>query len=277
VSGASVAPLRESDDLRDDPRALVQRAHDEGYLFLPRLVLRAVVDELRDVALAAAEDLGWLDRKAPREAGMSVPGVALGAHDDPRWVHFLTMVLPDPAFTALRNEPVMRRVVEALLGGPPDTSAGDLCRVVSGDDPAHTTPPHQERHYVHGGGELWIAWLPLTDCPLSLGPLAILPRSHRRGLLPHEDGHGHHPSVDVPSDAVWLASDLTPGDALFFSGVTVHRALPHRDDRRLRLSADFRFQRSGGREPNAGAPPSMDSVGHTVALRRASPSTPTLE
>jgi len=244
MNAVSVAPLCESRDVIDDPRALARRAHDEGYLFLRGLVPHAVVGAVRDVALTAAERLGWLDRDAPRETGVALPGVALGAYDDPRWVHFLTMVLPHPACAALRDEPALRRVVEVLLGGPADGSAGDVCRVVSGDDPEHTTPPHQERHYVQGEGWLWTAWLPLNECPLSLGPLAILPRSHRRGLQPHEAGHGRHPSVPVPGEAVWLASDLAPGDVVFHSGLTVHRALPHRGGPRLRLSADFRFQRS---------------------------------
>ena len=133
-----------------------------------------------------------------------------------------------------------------LLGEPAEESAGDVCRVVSGDAPEHTTPPHQERHYVRGTGPLWIAWLPLTACPLSLGPLAVLPGSHRRGRLSHEDGHGRHPTVHVPDDSVWLASDLSPGDVVLFSGLTVHRALPHQRGSRLRLSADFRFQGSAG-------------------------------
>jgi ectoine hydroxylase-related dioxygenase (phytanoyl-CoA dioxygenase family) len=232
-----------------DPRTLVARAHDEGYLFFHDLVPRSVVDTLRDVALGLADDLGWLAQDGPCAAGLATPGLALGAYDDPRWVRFLTRVLPHPAFAALRDEPALRRVVEALLGGPADNSAGDVCRVVSGDDPPHTTPPHQERHYVRGEGWLWTAWLPLGDCPLSLGPLAILPRSHRQGLLPHEDGHTPHPSVPVRDDALWLASDLVPGDVIFFSGLTVHRALPHQNGRRLRLSADFRFQRGDGRVP----------------------------
>jgi len=243
MTSVTIAPLGESTDLLDDPHALVARAQDEGYLFLRGLVPRAVVSALRGVALAAAEQFGWLDRNAPREAGVAVPGLALGAHDDPRWVRFLTIVLPHPAFAALRDEPALQRVVAVLLGGPADGSAGDVCRVVSGDDPDHTTPPHQERHYVQGDGWLWTAWLPLTECPLSLGPLAILPGSHRCGLLPHATDHGGHPGVHIPDDTVWLASDLAPGDAVLFSGLTVHRALAHQGGRRLRLSADFRFQR----------------------------------
>jgi len=241
-----VAPLCESSMLLDDPGALARHAQDEGYLFFRGLVPRAVVHALRDVALAAAEHLGWLDRDAPRAAGMGVPGLALGADDDPRWMRFLTIVLPHPAFAALRDEPALRRMVEVMLGGPADGSAGDVCRVVSGDDPDHTTPPHQERRYVHGDGWLWTAWLPLDECPLSLGPLAILPRSHRGGLLSHAADHGRHPSVHVPGEAIWLASDLAPGDALFHSGLTVHRALPHHGGQHLRLSADFRFQRHRG-------------------------------
>jgi hypothetical protein len=249
MTAMNVAPLRPSRDLLDDPEALARRAYDDGYLYLPWLVPHDAVAALRDVALAVAADLGWLATDAPRAAGIAVPGLALGGHDDPRWVRFLTQVLPHSACTALRDQPALRHVVEVLLGGPAGASAGDLCRVVSGDNPAHTTPPHQERYYVRGDGALWIAWLPLTECPLALGPLAILPRSHEGGLLPHATDHGRHPGVHVRDDVVWLASDLAPGDAVLFSGLTVHRALPHQCGPRLRLSADFRFQRGSQRAP----------------------------
>jgi hypothetical protein len=32
------------------------------------------------VALRVADELGWLDRDAPRSAGIAVPGIALGAY-----------------------------------------------------------------------------------------------------------------------------------------------------------------------------------------------------
>ena len=38
--------------------------------------------------------------------------------------------------------------------------------------------------------------------------------------------------------------ELAPGDVLFFHSHTVHQGLPNRSGDRLRLSADFRYQRA---------------------------------
>jgi ectoine hydroxylase-related dioxygenase (phytanoyl-CoA dioxygenase family) len=204
-------------------------------------VSRELVDGLRAVALAAAEELGWLDPGAPRSAAVAVSGISLGAYDDPRWVEFLSLVMSHPAFFALQRDARMLATLEALMGGAVRPSVGDICRVVSGDDERHTTVAHQDRFYVKGDGPLWTVWLPLGECPLSLGPLAVLPGSHEAGLLPHAGETEWRRAIAVPDDASWAASDLHVGDALFFSGLTVHRALPHRGGRRLRLSADYRF------------------------------------
>lgn len=237
-----IAPLRESTPLLSNASSLMDRADEDGYLFLRRLVPADVVYALRNVALEMARLLGWLDPEAPLAAAISVPGIALGSHDDPRWIRFSCGVLGHPAFLALKQESSLVRVLEQLFAGSTPSSAGDVLRVVSGDDPKHTTGPHQERHYVKGTGSLWIAWLPLGDCPISLGPLAIARGSHRAGLLQHRVADQAVLGVDVGDDLVWDASDLAAGDVLLFSGLTLHRALPHRSGRRLRLSADFRFQ-----------------------------------
>jgi hypothetical protein len=238
MSEIRVGPLLDSSELLGDARALAERARAEGYLFLRRLVPADIVYDLRNVALAAAEHLGFLDPGAPRSAAIGVPGLGLGAPGDPRWVELCSLALPHPAFDALRRDAALGRVIAALLGTRPDATAGDVLRVVSGDALEHTAPSHQDREYVKGSGWLWTAWLPLGDCPLSLGPIAVLPRSHEQGLLPHEGGA----LVRAPDDATFRASDLVAGDAVLFSGHTVHRALPNRSGRRLRLSADYRFQ-----------------------------------
>lgn len=237
-----IQPFHESSPFHSDASSLRERAERDGYLLFRRLVPPDAVYALREAALAVAADLGWLDDRAPRAAGISLPGIALGAHDDPRWMSFLARVMGHPALFALKEAPAIRRVLDALFSGSAPSPAGDVCRVVSGDEPSHTTLPHQERFYVKGTGPLWVAWLPLGDCPMSLGPLAVLPESHRAGLLPHRDSGSEPLGVDIDVEQVWHASDLSAGDALFFSGLTVHRALPHQSGRRLRLSVDFRFQ-----------------------------------
>jgi hypothetical protein len=238
------SPLVDSSSLVWRPSALVERAENDGYLFLPRLLPADRVNALREVALEAAHELGWLDPAAPRSAAVTIPDLAL-APDRPEVHTFLGRVMGHPLFAELRAEPALQSVVESLLPGPRAELVGDMCRVVSGNALEHTTAAHQDRHYVKGDGWLWIAWLPLGDCPLSLGPLAVLPGSHRQGLLTHrarDRAHEERRTVDVSADAVWHASDLASGDVVFFSGLTVHRALPHVGGGRLRFSVDYRFQ-----------------------------------
>ena len=237
----ALMPLRVSDP-GADPRITRQRAQREGYVFCRALVPRDRIDALRDHALAVAEDLGWLDADAPPAAARAVPGARLGAYDDPRWIAFLRRVLPHPSFAALRVAPAVVAVLTAILGAQPESDAGDLCRVVSSDDPAHTTVAHQDRFYLPGGTPRWSMWVPLGPCPLTLGPLAVLPRSHERGLLPHAGDVAWRRGVDVADDADWAASDLEPGDAILFSWLTVHRALPNVSGRALRLSATCRYR-----------------------------------
>ena len=221
----------------DDVHVLAER---DGYLFFPRLLPTSVVLELRARALDIAADLGWLAQGSPRLAAVSTPGLGLGAYDDPRWITFLQRLLPDPLFSALRDHPALIQTLTRVLGRAPRAERGDLCRVVSGDGDERATRPHQDRFYISGEGELWTAWLPLGDCPVEPGALALLPGSHRRGLLPHS-GEPMKQAITLPPDTRWHSQDLAAGDVLFFSGLTVHCALPSERAPRFRLSVDFRY------------------------------------
>jgi len=235
------APLRVTDP-DAGPGLIRQRAEREGYVFCRTLVPRARIDALRGHVLTVAAELGWLDAEAPVGAAHGVAGVRLGAYDDPRWIAFLKRVLPHRAFETVGTAPGVIDMLTAILGMPPESDAGDLCRVVSSDDPDHTTVAHQDRFYLPGGAPRWSVWVPLGACPLALGPLAVLPRSHHRGLLPHAGDVAWRRGVGVADGAPWAASDLEPGDAIFFSWLTVHRALPNVSGRALRLSATFRYR-----------------------------------
>lgn len=56
-----------------------------------------------------------------------------------------------------------------------------------------------------------------------------------------------------------MSGDLGLGDALVFHSLTLHRALPNRSDR-LRLSVDYRFQRSGDALTEGCLKPHFDRV-----------------
>lgn len=235
-------PFRESSPALDDGARLKRRALEDGYLFFRGLVPRDTVLALRRTVLAAAERHGWLAPDSSLMDGVARQGIRLGAYDDPRWVAFLCEVLPLEAFRALGLHPRILGALERICDGPVAAHEGDLCRVVSPGSPDFTTLPHQDRHYVRATGELWTAWLPLGDCPLDLGPLAILRRSHLSGLMPHAGEGAGKQGVTIPEEATWAGEDLAAGDVIFFQGLTVHRALDNVTPDRLRFSLDYRYQ-----------------------------------
>ncbi len=226
-------PLRDSAACA--PETLRRRAATDGYLFLRAAVPRARVTRLRRRVEAACAARGWLD------GGRTDPALRLGAYDDPRWIAFLQEVMDTAAYRALGRSPEIRAVLAALWEDEPVPHVGDLCRLVSPRAVELTTPPHQDAAYLRASGEAWTAWLPLGACPLPLGPLAVLPGSHRDGVRPHEPVAGVH-GVDVGADPEWASGDLEAGDVLLFASTTIHRALPNLTADRLRMSVDYRYR-----------------------------------
>jgi len=240
-----VRSLVDSAPLTADPGALRSRAMRDGCLLLRGVPGAEAVAPLAALVGEVAQELGFV---LPDAAGCAAPrarpGAALGGtgYDDPRWLALQERVLPDPRFTAVGDHANLLRVIEVLLDEPPLTRRGDICRVALPGAPHLTTPPHQDHWYTGGTTNLWTAWIALTDAPLELGPLAVLPASHRSGLLPH-NGQGDGPQgVDVPHDAEFAAVPLAAGDAILFHCLTVHRALPNVTPDRVRISVDYRYQ-----------------------------------
>ena len=186
-------------------------AREQGYLWTPGLL---AADDLR--ALGALVDAAWQE----------APGDLLALQRS---------VLGRLELDRLRRDSGLLRVAAAILG-PCEPGHGDVVRYVPPG--AEPTPPHQDGSYVGVERPLWLAWIPLDDCPSDVGPLAVWPGSHKLGLLPHDGG-------GVASEAVgaaqWAAADLACGDALFVSSLTVHKALPNRSER-PRRSVDFRYR-----------------------------------
>ena len=116
-------------------------------------------------------------------------------------------------------------------------------------EPEVSTPPHQDFLNNQGSPQLTAAWIPLGDCPMKQGTLAVLRGSHRYGVLPLEFslGPGNRQAV-VPNELrdrlTWVTNDFSAGDVLLFGALTVHASL-HNATGRMRLSVDFRYQCEG--------------------------------
>ncbi|MCH9670918.1 MAG: phytanoyl-CoA dioxygenase family protein, partial [Gammaproteobacteria bacterium] len=104
-----------------------------------------------------------------------------------------------------------------------------------------TTQPHQDKVHI-GGDTNYAMWVPLGDCPMEKGSLAVATASHVDGVLDTRVGTGAGGmDIAAPVTGTWVTGDFKAGDVLIFSDVTVHQALPNRTPE-LRQSFDARYQ-----------------------------------
>ena len=157
-------------------------------------------------------------------------GSGTGAYTDPRWVRLQQRLFSQPEFTALGNHRALRGVVAHILEAAPVAGQGSVCR--SAPPSLHQAPTevHRDYDYMPGSTRRWIAWLPLGDCPLELGPLAVSPRSAP------QDG-----AAELP----WASAAMRAGDVLLVNVLTLHRACPNFTRDSVRLSLDFRYVHPG--------------------------------
>jgi len=218
------------------PAELQALAHREGVV-----LLRGVVDPEAAQAVGRrftelATEVGWLDQGRGRH----------GVHEDsndPAWKRWYLGVQRERAFHALPHQPRLLAAMGAILGGEVLVHPRNIARCVGPGTATVTTPPHQDQWYIGGTAGIWTAWLPLVDCPLERGGLAVLPRSHRRGVVANvaaQGAGGRGAADDLGGDWAW--EPMRAGDALVFHGLTIHQGCDNRSND-LRLSADLRYQR----------------------------------
>lgn len=249
LSESHLRRWEDSTALTGDSDALRAAVERDGFLYCRGLVPPERVAALRAVVLDHARRVSWLDPRARIEDGRAWPGRPVGGYEERDWIALQARVQTSPELWGVGDAPELHGVLRTAFGRRSFLFLGmNTCRAVS-PHPELTTRPHQDAHYVRLPDAFVTVWVPLGDCPLALGPLAVLPGSHRRGLLPH---HGHgiiDGGLDVEDDAVWYTGDFACGDALVLTRHTIHRALPNRSGDRLRLSVDLRY---GFRVPDAG-------------------------
>ncbi len=242
-SPEGILPFLISNDATDDPNKLRERMRRDGYLFFRGLISAADIRRTRAEILALCAGAGWLAPGTEPNEGIAAPGIA-STEPQPDYMAVYNPLLRGEAFNALAHDSGLLNVLEGLFGEAPLPHARNIARIIFPQNTLHTTPSHQDYLHIQGTEETYTAWIPLGDCPRSLGSLVVMPGSHHSGVYSVQKAHGAG-GVGIDTDALpfpWAGGDFAEGDALLFNSLTIHKALPNLTPDRLRLSVDFRYQ-----------------------------------
>lgn len=252
-----------AEDAAAKTTALRARLQQDGYLFFRQIIPASTLLALRDQMTRILADIGWILDGDQRLAAKAI-GIAQ-REGEPGYFEALDRIVKLEALHSLAHEPHLLAVMRQVLGESAFPHPLSITRLVFPHNPEITTPPHQDYRNNQGTANLTAAWIPLGDCPIEQGSLAILEGSHKAGLLPlqYHLGPGNRGAVLSPEllRLRWVASDFNAGDVLLFPSLTVHSALDNRHPESMRLSVDFRYQLEGEALTAGCLKPHFDRIG----------------
>lgn len=246
--------FRVSDDCKNDAEELRRRLVAEGYLFFKKLQnpdkLLALRRDMTRIFYAA----GWLVAGTNPMDGIADPSRRCTEGDQEYSAVYHRMYRLE-SFHQLPHEPELTTMAERIMGRLVIALPGKKARLWFPQFTEHTTPTHQDFVHYQGTFDALTCWSPVGDCPIELGPLAVLPGSHKTNkVLDHHFALGagglviredeivrEYPELNVP----WHTTNFEVGDTLFFPALTVHKAMPNRTEDRLRISLDNRYEGEG--------------------------------
>lgn len=166
--------LRESTNVADDADALRQRMAEDGYLYLPGYLNRDDVLAARKIITDRLREEGLLDPAYP-----AIEGRLNADSPNPYFRPNLTDDNP-PLKKVVYDGPLMA-LFERFFGEPVRHFDYTWFRAVG---PGKGTSPHCDVVYMgRGTPDLYTAWTPFSDIPLTLGGLMLLEGSHKKGHL----------------------------------------------------------------------------------------------
>lgn len=240
-------PFRESTDALDDPEEIRRRMDQEGYLFIKGLQDRDKLMALRRDMLTAMMAGGWLVQGTDPVDGVADVSMKC-AEGDVEYTPIYHDVYSLASFHRSGHWDEVVSLIGKIIDGPVLVHPAKVARLWFPQYTDHTTPIHQDFVHFQGSFDTYTVWTPVGDCPIELGPLAVLPGSHKPDRV-----LDHHFSLGAGSLAIhtedlsgdWVCNDFEAGDTLIFHSLTVHQALPNLTEDRIRVSLDNRYQAFG--------------------------------
>ncbi|WP_024806325.1 phytanoyl-CoA dioxygenase family protein [Nocardia sp. BMG51109] len=260
-----------SESLTTAQRAAYER---DGFLVLENVVsirarnrvialFREIVDEFAR-AMVRDGELSRLYEELPFDRRWAAIRAEVPASRPIVW----RRILIDPAVYDLWFEPGLLGAAQSILG--PEIRAYHLFngRPREPRDRRQTIDWHQDAFnsdsWDEADSRILTCWIPLVPVDAESGCLAVVPGSHRHGVLPKITDEYGITRLREPLAHTGEPVPLRPGDALLFDDLVLHRSLDNVSDR-VRWSIDIRFASDdpahrakspgGFRVSSAGQPP----------------------
>ena len=241
-------PFRVSNDALGDPVELRRRFADEGYLFLRKFQDPDKLWQLRlDILEAIRRASDWIVPGSKLEEGRVDPDKAC-TEGNREYSKAYTQVQKLRSMHASGHWSEVVDLVGEIVDGPVLPHPMKITRLWFPQYTEHTTPFHQDFVHFQSNLEVVTAWTPVGDCPLEMGPLAVVEGSHKVGkVVDHHFslGAGGQKVTRPEERGVPRCSDFEIGDTLIFGCLMVHGALPNLTEDQLRVSLDNRYQLDG--------------------------------
>ena len=241
-------PFRVSNDALSDPAELRRRFEEEGYLFLRKFQEPERLWQLRLEILETLRGASdWIAPGSTLEEGRVDPAKAV-TEGNREYSRVYAQVQKLRSMHASGHWPEVVDLIGTIVDGPVMPHPMKITRLWFPKYTEHTTPFHQDFVHFQSNLEVISVWTPVGDCPLELGPLAVVEGSHKVGkVVDHHFslGAGGQKVTDPEQRGIPRCSDFEIGDTLIFGCLMVHGALPNLTEDRLRVSLDNRYQRNG--------------------------------
>lgn len=240
-------PMFEANELLGNVDAVRARFDSDGYLFFRNIVPVKLLLELRDQITQILADQGWIEGGSERIQAKAIRRPL--REGQPKFFQAHDRIIKLEALHSLAHESNLMNVMRQALGDTVFPHPLSIVRLIFPDSPELATPPHQDFPNNQGTPKLTAAWIPLGDCAIADGSLAIMEGSHKYGVLPLKFHLGAGNRRAILNEQVlacrWVGADFKAGDVVLFTALTVHKAMENYNLERMRLSVDFRYQLEG--------------------------------
>ncbi|MBN4073941.1 phytanoyl-CoA dioxygenase family protein [bacterium AH-315-E10] len=241
----NLSDMVDHSDLLNKPEELQRVAAAEGYLHFKQLIPKDTLLNVRQDICDILHDFGCLNPDAKRLDAIVHPDMDLTEDflSHSKYQTYYNTVLKCQSFHQLALHPNIMSMLKTLFGETVLAHSRNILRTIMPGDCKFTTPPHQDYLHIQGSVNTWTLWMPLGDCPVELGGLAVAPGTHIGGLMEHVGAYGAGGAgVELHDDQDWVGNDMKIGDVILLNCHTVHQGRNNTIPDQIRLSCDFRYQ-----------------------------------